>query len=256
MKNALTILKIGGNIIESEAAFRQTIQTFAQWETPKLLVHGGGRRADKICQQLGIAPRMQNGRRITDAATLEVVTMVYAGLVNKNIVAALQAEDCNAIGLTGADLNIIRAHKRHVKNVDYGFAGDIDVINAQAIQQLLAIKVTPVFCAITHDKKGQLLNTNADTIAATLATSLANNFAVRLLYCFEKKGVLLDPSDDDSVIPAMDQMIYQDYKMRGIISGGMLPKLDNAFAAIEQGVKSVTIGSIDALANGEGTKLT
>jgi len=255
MKESLTLLKIGGNIIEDEAAFQQTMQVFARWENPKILVHGGGRRADNICQQLGITPLMQNGRRITDASTLEVVTMVYAGLVNKNIVATLQAEQCNAIGLTGADLNSIQAHKRHVQDIDYGFAGDIDALNTQAIQQLLGIGATPVFCAITHDRQGQLLNTNADTIAATLAASLAADYAVRLLYCFEKKGVLLDPADDDSVIAEMNAESYDNYKQEGIISGGMLPKLDNAFAAIKQGVESVTIGNMEALAKGAGTKL-
>ncbi len=255
MKKTLTLLKIGGNIIEDEAAFRQTMHIFARWENLKLLVHGGGRRADNICQQLGITPLMQNGRRITDAPTLEVVIMVYAGLVNKNIVATLQAEHCNAIGLTGADLNSIRAHKRPVQDIDYGFAGDIDAVDAQAIRQLLDMGATPVFCAITHDRQGQLLNTNADTIAAILATSLAEEYAVQLLYCFEKKGVLLDPADDDSVIAEMDIISYRAYKKQGIISGGMLPKLDNAFAAIEQGVKSVTIGNMEALAKGAGTKL-
>lgn len=252
----LTILKIGGNVLENSSLLTRTLERFAQQEGYKILVHGGGRKADQLCKQLGITPQMLNGRRITDAATLDVVTMVYAGLTNKNVVAQLQTLGCNAIGLSGADMNTIQAHKRIVKDVDYGFAGDIDGINTNAIQQLLAAGATPVFCAITHDGKGQLLNTNADTIASTLATHLAHLYSVSLQFCFEKDGVLLNPNDDTSVILAMTVEDYERYKTAGVISGGMLPKLDNAFQAISKGVKEVVIGSVESLYKNTATRLS
>ncbi|MFK7937117.1 MAG: acetylglutamate kinase [Saprospiraceae bacterium] len=237
----LTILKIGGNVIENDAELRAVLQGFTQIEGHKILVHGGGRRATEMLPQLGIEPKMINGRRITDAATLEVVTMVYAGLINKKIVSLLQSFSNQAIGLSGADLNTIQSHKRIVRDIDYGFAGDIDYVNTEAIRGLLEMNATPVFCAITHDKQGQLLNTNADTIAATLAGSLAEFYDTTLMYCFEKNGVLSEPENDDSVIRVINEMTYQSYKQSGIISAGMIPKMDNAFFALSKGVKEVQI---------------
>lgn len=246
-KAKLTIVKIGGKVIEDEAALQALLEGFAQIEGHKILVHGGGKRASQMLPLLGIEPQMVNGRRITDAATLEVVTMVYAGLINKKMVSLLQAIGNQAIGLTGADLNSIQAHKRIVQEVDYGFAGDIDTINVTAIQGLLNQKATPVFCAITHDKKGQLLNTNADTIAATLAAFLAPHYATTLMLCFEKNGVLSNPEDDNSVIPSINQNSYQQYKKEGVISDGMIPKMDNAFYALQQGVEEVRICGTNAV---------
>ena len=238
---SLTIVKIGGNIIENEAALQEMLTGFAAIPGAKILVHGGGRRADDICKKLDIEPQMVNGRRITDENTLEVVTMVYAGLLNKKVVSKLQALNCNAIGLSGADGNAILAHKRPVKDIDYGFAGDVDRVNTSLFQLLLAGRMTPVCCAITHDQKGQLLNTNADTIASTLATGLATMFKVRLLLCFEKEGVLSNPQDDSSVITHIYPETFEQYRADGTVSGGMLPKLENAFSAIRQGVQEVVI---------------
>ncbi len=223
---------------------------FAALPGPKLLVHGGGKIASTIGLQLGIQPQYVEGRRLTDAETLKLVTMVYAGLINKNVVAQLQALGCNAIGMTGADANAIPATKRPVTTVDYGFAGDVagpETINATAIQALLQAGLTPVFAPLTHDGQGSLLNTNADTIAAVLATALSQHGEVKLVYCFEKKGVLADAADDASVIEHIDQYRYSALKADGVVKDGMIPKLDNAFAALRQGVHAVLIGEAEAL---------
>ncbi len=257
MKAPLTILKIGGNIINKERILSKVLQDFAKLPEKKILIHGGGRRASEMMRNLGIEPTMIDGRRVTDAATLEIVTMIYAGLINKNIVAQLQAINCNAIGLSGADLNAIQSHKRIVQEIDYGFVGDIDTVNGAAISQLLQAKFTPTFCAITHDKKGQLLNTNADSIAATVAAAMSQYFQTKLVLCFEKDGVLSDPEDDSSVIPSINAEQFQAYKKAGVISAGMIPKMDGAFFAMQNGVENVYIAGIHALESTDikGTKL-
>lgn len=255
----LTIVKIGGNVINNPSVLHQVLTDFAALATTKILVHGGGRKASALLQQMGIVPKMIAGRRITDEPTLEVVTMVYAGLINKTIVAQLQALNCNAIGLSGADLNSIQAHKRIVTTIDYGFAGDIDAVNAPGITTLLVAGIVPVFCPITHDKTGQLLNTNADTIASSLAVAMSDHYQVTLKYCFEKKGILLDVTDEESVISKLSPENYATYKTTGIIYEGMIPKIDNAFAALRSGVSKVFIGgveSIQANSQQQGTLLT
>lgn len=257
MKAPLTILKIGGNIINKEPILAKVLQDFTNLPEKKILIHGGGRRASEMMRNLGIEPTMIEGRRVTDAATLEIVTMIYAGLINKNIVAKLQAIDCNAIGLSGADLNTIQSHKRITKEIDYGFVGDIDAVNAVAISQLLQADFTPTFCAITHDKKGQLLNTNADSIASTVAAAMSQYFQTKLVLCFEKDGVLSDPTDDNSVIPNINSKQFLAYKKAGVISDGMIPKMEGAFFAMQHGVENVYIAGIHALENTtiKGTKL-
>ncbi len=242
MKQKLSIIKIGGNIVENKAELSKFIALFARLEGLKILVHGGGKLATQIAKKLGIASKMVGGRRITDAETLEVITMVYGGLTNKNIVAQLQANDCNAIGLSGADGDAIQAHKRPVKEIDYGFAGDIDGVNAQMISILLNAGLTPVFCAMTHDGKGQLLNTNADTIASELAIGMSEFYTTTLYYCFEKKGVLMDVADDNSVVKHIDPETYEQLLAGGIIADGMLPKLENCFHALTKNVGKVCIG--------------
>lgn len=251
----LSILKIGGKLIEDKVRLSTVLSDFAKLDGHKILVHGGGKRANQLCQALSIEPKMVEGRRITDEPTLEIVTMVYAGLINKNIVAQLQALGCNAIGLSGADGNAILAHKRVVKTIDYGFAGDIDQVNVDTLSGLVSLGLTPVFCAITHNGKGQLLNTNADTIAATLATALASTYQIHLMYCFEKRGVLYDPEDDSSVISKLDPHRYRSYQKSGVINEGMIPKLDNAFGALSHGVQEVIIGSPESVFNSTGTVL-
>ncbi|MEZ5042344.1 MAG: acetylglutamate kinase [Saprospiraceae bacterium] len=251
----LTILKIGGKVLEVDDQLKAALSYFAGIAGAKILVHGGGKQADVLIRALDIEPQMLNGRRITDAATLEVVTMVYAGLVNKKVVSLLQAMGCNALGLTGADGNLIKAHKRVVTTHDYGFAGDIDTINGAAIQQLLDLGYCPAFCAITHDAMGQLLNTNADTIASRLATAMAKGYDVQLQFCFEKAGVMTDPDRDDTVISLLTPALYDHYKTSGAISGGMLPKLDNAFDALQKGVSAVWIGHLQALKARTATKI-
>ncbi|WP_018478005.1 acetylglutamate kinase [Pontibacter roseus] len=246
----LHLIKIGGNVLDNPARLQRFLIDFAQLPGPKLLVHGGGKIASTIGLQLGIQPQYVEGRRLTDAETLKLVTMVYAGLINKGVVAQLQALGCNAIGLTGADANAIPATKRPVTTIDYGFAGDIggpETINAAALQALLQAGLTPVFAPLTHDGNGSLLNTNADTIASVLATALAPHYQVKLVYCFEKKGVLADSEKDDSVIPEIDNEEYASLKAGGIVKDGMVPKLDNAFAALRQGVSAVLIGEAEAL---------
>ncbi len=253
--DSLFVLKIGGKVIEEQALLDKAMRAFAKQPGYKILIHGGGKKATEISTKLGIPTQMIHGRRITDAATLEVAVMVYAGLANKNIVANLQAMGCNAIGLSGADANAILAHQRVVKEVDYGFAGDVDKVNVATIQTLLNGNLSPVFCAITHDGKGQLLNTNADTIASILAIAMSPHYEVHLNFCFEKPGVLLNPEDDDSALSVLSPSDYQLYLSKGLISGGMLPKLDNAFAALQQGVKTVRIGDVAAVLSQKGTLL-
>lgn len=247
----LSIIKIGGNVIDNPSKLEKFLKDFSQLKGYKILVHGGGKVATQISASLGIEANMVDGRRITDAETLKVVTMVYAGLINKNIVARLQSFQCNAIGITGADANIIPAHKRKTKDIDYGFVGDIDtsLIHAESLNLFLNNGLTPIVAPITHDGQAQLLNTNADTIASSLAVALAHHFETRLLYCFEKKGVLLDINDDNSVLNEISSSSYKSLKDNGTISEGMIPKIDNAFDAINQGVKSVYICHADELLN-------
>jgi acetylglutamate kinase len=250
----LHILKIGGKVVESDTILQSALNDFLQLPGQKILVHGGGKRASELGQQLGIPAQMIDGRRVTDAATLEIVTMVYAGLYNKKVVAQLQAKSCNAIGLSGADGNLIQAHQRSGWAHDYGFAGDIDSINSQSLSQLLQAGFTPVLCAITHNRQGQLLNTNADTIAASVAEAMSQLNEVHLHLCLDLPGVMRDPNDPDSTIASIQAHEYQHYQQQGIVSGGMIPKLDNAFAALNKGVKQVRICGPTTLATG-GTLL-
>lgn len=240
----LFIIKVGGNIIDNEGYLQSFLADFASADVKKILVHGGGKIATKIGEKLGITPNYVNGRRITDAETIDLVTMVYGGLVNKQIVAKLQALNCNAIGLTGADANIIPAVKRPVKEIDYGFVGDIEKskIGSEKTKIVLDAGLTPVFAPLTHDGKGQMLNTNADTIASSLAVGLSAYYDVRLIYCFEKKGVLENVDDDNSVINLITKAKYEALKAGNKLFDGILPKIDNAFDAINAGVKEVLIG--------------
>ncbi|MFX0556464.1 acetylglutamate kinase [Maribacter sp. CXY002] len=247
MKQKLSIVKIGGNVIENKTELNKFLKLFTALDGIKILVHGGGKLATQLASKLGIESKMVNGRRITDAETLEVITMVYAGLTNKNIVAQLQANGCNAIGLSGADGNAIQAHKRPVKEIDYGFVGDVDSINTSTIDELLKINLTPIFCAMTHDGNGQLLNTNADTIASELAIGLSDIYKTTLFYCFEKKGVLMDISDEDSVVKHIDTTKYQQLLNKGIVAEGMLPKLENCFHALNNNVNKVCLGDMTML---------
>ena len=243
-KDRVLVIKIGGNVIDDEKNLSSFLDDVAAIKEKKILVHGGGKIASKIGEQLGIAPNYINGRRITDAATIDLVTMVYGGLVNKKIVAQLQSKACNAIGLTGADAGIIPATKRPVKEIDYGFVGDVKdkEIGIAPLSLLLNNGLTPVFAPLTHDGAGQVLNTNADTIAAALAVALSASFQVRLIYCFEKKGVLEDAADNNSVITLINKDIYKYLLDNNKLFDGMLPKIDNAFAAINNGVQEVIIG--------------
>lgn len=251
----LTIIKVGGKVVEEPESLTALLDQFKKISGNKLLVHGGGRTATEIAKRLGIETKMVDGRRITDADMLEVVTMVYGGLVNKKIVAGLQARDMNAAGLTGADLGLIKAHKRPVQEVDYGFVGDIDDVNARELRILIDENVIPVVAPLTHDAKGQLLNTNADTIASELAIELSNYFKVYLFYCFEKRGVLTDPNDESSVIYDLDYKLFDQYKNEGVISEGMIPKLDNGFRAKAKGVQEILITNPENIATGRGTRL-
>jgi acetylglutamate kinase len=240
----LFVIKIGGNVIDEDASLQAFLKDFAQIKAAKILIHGGGKIATKLGDKLGIESKYVNGRRITDEATIDLVTMVYGGLVNKNIVAKLQALNCNAIGLTGADANIIPAIKRPVKEIDYGFVGDVDTSKMQVdnLQLLLSAGLTPIIAPLTHDGKGQMLNTNADTIASTLAVALGKKYDVRLIYCFEKKGVLESVEDDNSVINLITKDKYQQLLADKKLFDGIIPKIDNAFDAINAGVKEVLIG--------------
>ncbi|WP_082063891.1 acetylglutamate kinase [Draconibacterium sediminis] len=252
----LTIIKVGGKVVEEPESLEALLDQFRKISGNKLLVHGGGRTATEIAKRLGIETKMVDGRRITDADMLEVVTMVYGGLVNKRIVAGLQARDMNAIGLTGADLGLIKAHKRAVQDVDYGFVGDVDDVNARELRMLIDENVIPVVAPLTHDAKGQMLNTNADTIASELAIELSNYFKVYLFYCFEKRGVLTDPNDESSVIYDLNYKLFDQYKTEGVISEGMIPKLDNGFRAKAKGVQEILITNPENIATGRGTRLT
>lgn len=247
MKQKLSIVKIGGNVIENEIELDQFLLNFSKMAAPKILVHGGGKLATKLATKLGIESKMTSGRRITDGKSLEIITMVYGGLTNKNIVAKLQALGTNALGLSGADGNTIQAHKRPVKEVDFGFVGDIDGINSELIDTLVGANLTPVFCAISHNGKGQLLNTNADTIASELAIGMSPKYDTTLYYCFEKKGVLRDISDEDSVIENIDTKEYKNLLDNNSIADGMLPKMENCFHALQQSVSKVCIGDISML---------
>jgi acetylglutamate kinase len=240
---SLYIIKIGGNVIDNSENLHRFLKDFTALKGPKILVHGGGKLATQLAENLGIEAQLIDGRRVTDIETLRIVTMVYGGLISKNIVAQLQQLGTNAIGLTGADGNFIKAKKRPVKTIDYGYVGDLDdtSVDANGINSLLQANFTPIFCALTHDCAGQLLNTNADTIASALAVGLSDLYATTLIYCFEKNGVLKDIDDETSLIRTIDPESYEDLKLAGIIHSGMLPKLDNAFKAIGSGVKEVII---------------
>ena len=253
MKEKLTIIKVGGKSVEEAEILNSLLTDFSTVPGYKLLVHGGGRSATRIASQLGIESRMVNGRRITDAETLKVVTMVYGGLVNKNIVAGLQSKGVNAIGLTGADMGIIRSEKRPVTDIDYGFVGDVKQVQAEVLARLIRQGVVPVLAPLTYDGAGGLLNTNADTIAGETAKALAAIFDVTLVYCFEKKGVLRDENDDDSVIPVITPDLFRQYVDEGIIQGGMIPKLENSFSAVEAGVSQVIITAASAIGKDSGT---
>jgi len=249
----LTVIKVGGKIVEEESSLQQLLDDFANIEGRKVLVHGGGRSATKIAAQLGIETQMVNGRRITDAAMLQVVTMVYGGLVNKNIVAGLQSRGINALGLTGADMNVIVSDKRPVREVDYGFVGDVRQVNVEHLAQLIHSGVVPVMAPLTHDGCGHLLNTNADTIAGETAKALSEVFDVTLVYCFEKKGVLRDELDADSVIPNINREQFDHLVADGVINSGMIPKLENAFGAINVGVNKVYIAASTDINGHDGT---
>lgn len=240
--NSLSIIKIGGNIIDNPTELSRFIVDFSKIEGTKILVHGGGKSATKMAQSIGLEPVMIDGRRITDAAMLDVVVMIYAGEINKNIVAQLQANNTNAMGFSGADGNLIQSTKRNHPTIDYGFVGDIQKVNTSLLETLLSNRIVPVFCAITHDKNGQLLNTNADTIASELAIALSEIFEVTLNYCFEKPGVLFDAEDDSSVISTINQELYSKLKAEKAIHSGMIPKLDNCFNSLSKGVQKIRIG--------------
>lgn len=257
---SLKVIKIGGNVIDNPESLQQFIADFSIMQGPKILVHGGGKIATKLAEDLGIKSKMLEGRRITDGESLKVVTMVYAGLINKNIVAGLQSVHCNAIGLSGADGNLIHAKRRLPQKdltaggdlgevVDYGYVGDLDEssIDHQRLVKLLEAGFTPVFSAITHDGKGQLLNTNADTIASAISIAMSKEYETSLIFCFEKAGVLMDVEDESSVIKSIDQHYYNELKLQGIINDGMIPKMNNAFEAINKGLKEVYIGKAEAL---------
>jgi acetylglutamate kinase len=261
ISSTLTVVKIGGNIIDNPEACKAFLRTFASHVShPKILVHGGGKIATQVAAKLDIETQMVEGRRITDQPMLDVVTMVYGGLVNKNLVAQLQPMSCNALGMTGADAGIIRSVKRPVKDIDYGFVGDVQQVSRRQIKALLDSLIVPVIAPITYSSEGLLLNTNADTMASAVAAEMSFVYDVALIYCFEKKGVLSDPNDDDSVIALLTPTSYAEHKAAGVINKGMIPKLDNAFKALEEGVKRVTIchaQDLAAVASGTaGTTLT
>lgn len=261
----LNVIKVGGAVVEDTASLALLLDQFASLEGAKVLVHGGGRRATKIAASLGLESKIVGGRRITDSDMLSVVTMVYGGLVNKTVVAKLQALGVNAIGLTGADMDIIRSHKRplkkvkmddgHEEMVDFGYVGDVDKADSKALKSLLANGIIPVIAPLTHDGKGTILNTNADTMASTAAKALAPFYDVTLTFCFEMPGVMRNPEEKDSVIPLIDAVSYSKLKADGTVSGGMIPKLDNAFEAISQGVSRVVITHFNDIAAKNGTTI-
>jgi len=251
----LTIIKVGGKVVEEPESLNALLDQFKKISGNKILVHGGGRAATDLANRLGIETKMVEGRRITDVKMLEVVTMVYGGLINKKIVAGLQSRDCNAIGLTGADFDLIRARKRPVKEIDYGFVGDVEEVSTRELRLLINENAIPVLAPLTHDGNGNLLNTNADTIASEIAIELSNHFNVYLFYCFEKKGVLLNPNDETSIIYDLDSTLFKKYYQDGVINAGMVPKLENGFLAKKKGVKEVLITNAENIANGRGTRL-
>lgn len=256
MKEHLTIIKVGGKIVENSESLNSLLKDFAAVEGKKLLVHGGGRSATQMAARLGVETKMVDGRRITDEAMLEVVTMVYGGLVNKRIVAGLQALGIDAVGLTGADMNIVLSDKRNVSAVDYGWVGDVKRVNAEAVATLIESGCCPVVVPLTHDGCGHMLNTNADTMAGEMAKAMAAHYDVTLMFCFEKPGVLADENDDSSLIPTITPAVLDDLKRRGVVSGGMIPKLDNAIACVSAGVESVVITQADRIADPyAGTKI-
>ncbi len=252
----LTLIKVGGKIVEEQEALSRLLASFASISGRKVLVHGGGRSATAMAARLGIESRMVGGRRITDKAMLEVVTMVYGGLINKNIVAGLQAAGVNALGMTGADMNILLSDKRPVKEIDYGYVGDVRRVDGKSLAGLIEMGVVPVIAPLTHDGKGSMLNTNADTMAGETAKALAAYYDVTLIYCFEKKGVLRDENDDESVIPEITFPLFNKYCDEGVVQGGMIPKLENAFDAIRHGVREVIITRADAIGQeNKGTRI-
>ena len=254
MREKITVVKVGGAVVEDEAQLTLLLKHFSAISGRKVLIHGGGRRATQVAASLGIESKMVNGRRITDKDMLSVVTMVYGGLVNKNLVARLQANGVNALGLTGADVDVIRSHKRPIKDgVDFGFVGDVDKADGQMLSKLIEAGITPVMAPLTHDGQGNILNTNADTIASETAKALAPYYDVTLIFSFEKKGVLSNPDDDNSVIPTITRADFERYKADGTISGGMLPKIENALSAIDAGVSRVIITLATAIDGESGT---
>lgn len=255
MKQKITVIKVGGKIVEEKESLDSLLDRFASIEGNRILIHGGGRSATRIAEALGIESRMVNGRRITDSETLKVVTMVYGGLVNKNIVAGLQARNVNALGLTGADCNVMRAHKRTSQDIDWGFVGDVDSADGAMLAKLINEGIVPIMAPLTHDGSGHLLNTNADTIAAETAKALAPYFDVTLTYCFEHPGVMRNPDDPTSLIARIDSDSYKALLADGTISGGMIPKIDNAFNALEGGVSRVIITRADAIDGNSGTHI-
>ena len=254
-KEKLTIIKVGGKIVEQEKSLNQLLKDFAKIPGLKMLVHGGGRSATALATRMGVETQMIDGRRVTDKEMLEIVIMVYGGLVNKKIVAGLQAIGIDALGLTGADLNAIRSERRPANPIDYGFVGDVKEVNAEMLASILSMQIVPVMAPLTHDGEGQMLNTNADTIAGETAKGLADKFDVTLIYCFEKKGVLRDENDDLSVIPSINKNDFAELVSTKIVSGGMIPKLTNAFEAIDKGVKEVIITQANDIQGLEGTRI-
>ena len=254
-RKKITVIKVGGKIVEEQETLDALLDRFSAIEGAKVLIHGGGRSATKTAERLGIESKMVNGRRITDKDMLQVVTMVYGGLVNKNIVASLQARGINALGLTGADCNIIRAHKRPVGEVDFGFVGDVEHADGDMLGRLIEQGIVPIVAPLTHDGKGNLLNTNADTMAAETAKGLAKLYDVTLTYCFEFPGVMRNPDDADSLIPVINKESYKQLLADGTVSGGMIPKIDNAFNAIDNGVAKVIITKADAIDGKSGTHI-
>lgn len=253
-RTSLTVVKVGGAVVEDDTQLSLLLRDFGNIEGRKILVHGGGRRATQVAARLGIESKMVDGRRITDSDMLEVVTMVYGGLVNKGIVARLQATGVNALGLTGADMNIIRSHKRPLKNgVDFGFVGDVDKADGESLSRLIEAGVTPVVAPLTHDGRGNMLNTNADTMAAETAKALAAIYDVTLIYCFEKPGVMADPDDDTTIIPVITRELFAQLRADGTVSGGMLPKIENALQAVDAGVSRVIITKATAIDGQQGT---
>lgn len=256
MKQQITIVKVGGKIVENPETLNQLLHDFSALPGKKVLVHGGGRTATDMASRLGIETHMVEGRRITDADMLRVVTMVYAGLVNKNVVARLQGCGVNALGLTGADMDVIRSHRRPLKNgIDYGFVGDVDHVDGERLSMLVEAGITPVMAPLTHNGQGDMLNTNADTIAAETAKALADHYDVTLVYCFEHAGVLTNPDDEESVIPLITREKFELLKADGTVSGGMLPKIENSLAAVEAGVKRVVITKADKIGTNQGTSI-